>query len=340
MSLLETGEVTERAVWEDFLLGRKPGTFLQSWNWGEVNKEVGYKIRRLGFFKGGKLMGVALLIHQPAKRGKHYLVPGGPVLDFGDRQFCKYVFSQIKRKAKEDGVWFVRIRPDVKDDPALRVLMKEMGLLPAPMHVHGENTLVLDISRTEAELMAGMRKTTRYSIRKSMSEGYQVTASEDTSHIENLYELQAETVKRHKFVGFQKKLFWSELSIFSKDREALLFECKKGRELLASAIVVFYGEKAFYHYSGSSQASRGTNASYCLQWEIIKKAKELGYKMYDFWGIAPRDDPKHRFWGVTVFKKGFGGERIDWLHAHDMPLSPWYYLTYLFETGRRVLRRL
>ena len=66
----------------------------------------------------------------------------------------------------------------------------------------------------------------------------------------------------------------------------------------------------------------------------------MGLKYYDFWGIAPTDDPNHRFAGVTIFKKGFGGERIDWVHAHDLPVSPLYKLTYVFETGRRIRRNL
>ena len=80
--------------------------------------------------------------------------------------------------------------------------------------------------------------------------------------------------------------------------------------------------------------------SYFLQWQIIKEAKNRGIKYYNFWGIAPNDNPNHRFAGVTMFKTGFGGERIDWLHAHDLPISNKYWLTYLFESGRRIFRRL
>lgn len=333
-------EINDKDVWENFLSSQKPGTFLQSWNWGEVNKAVGYEILRLGFFQFEKVFGVALLIHQPAKRGPHFLIPGGPVVDFENKSLVSFVFDEIKKVAKKRGGWFVRIRPDVPDSQELRKTLKDYGFVPAQMHVHGENTLVLDINRDDKEILGGMRKTTRYCIKRALNEGYRVTSSVNSKGIENLYKLQKETAERHRFVGFQKKMFLSELEIFGRDGQALLFECRKRNSLLASAIVVFYGKKAFYHFSGSSKDSLRTNASYFLQWEIIKKSRSLGYKYYDFWGIAPRDDPKHRFWGVTVFKKGFGGERIDWLHAHDLPLTPTYWLTYLFETGRRVFRRL
>lgn len=340
MNRYYTKEITEKEIWENYLLAQKPGTFLQSWNWGEVNRRIGYKIERLGFYDGDKILGLALLIHQPAKRGPHLLIPGGPVIDYENKELTSFVFKELKSYAKKKGVWFVRIRPDIKDRPYLWELFKSNGLNPAPMHVHGENTLILDISKSEEEILMGMRKNTRYLIRKSLKEGYSVTSGKETERTERLFKLQKETVKRHGFVGFKKKLFAKELEIFGNDNQALLFECKRKKDLLASAIIIFYAGKAFYHFSGSSHSSLKTNASYYLQWNIIRKAKELGMKYYDFWGIAARENPKHRFWGVTVFKRGFGGERTDWMHAHDLPTHPFYWITYFFETLRRGIRHL
>lgn len=111
-------------------------------------------------------------------------------------------------------------------------------------------------------------------------------------------------------------------------------------EVLSAAIIIFYGDYAYYHHSGSSSKIRPVPASYFLQWKIIQEAKKRGCKYYNFWGIAPNDNPKHRFAGVTIFKKGFGGKRINWLHAQDLPVSPLYWLTYIFETARRKRRSL
>lgn len=340
MKSYETKEIKNKHIWERFLISKRPGTFLQSWNWGETNKLVGYKVKRLGFYKKGLFQACALLIYQPAKRGPHLLIPGGPVVDYKDRGLVKYVFKEIKKFAESENVWFVRMRPDTLDDHKLRLFLKNIGFNSAPMHVHGENTLVLDISKSEEEILKGMRKTTRYLIKKSLNEGFSLSITTDKTRVNNLYKLQKETIRRHKFVGFKKSLFSAELDVFGKDKQALLFECSKGNKLLTSSVVIFYAGKAFYHFSGSSEESLKTNASYYLQWQIIRKAKAMGMRYYDFWGIASRDDPKHRFWGVTVFKKGFGGERVDWLHAHDMPIRPFYWITYFFETLRRGIRRL
>ncbi len=340
MPKLKAEEILDKTLWENYLISQSPGTFLQSWNWGETNRLCGFNIKRIGFYQSGSLVGIAQLIHQPAKRGPHYLVPGGPVIDYDNKKLVNFVVDTLKKIAKEEGAWFVRIRPDVIDSDNLRNRLKSAGLIYAPMHLHGEHTLILDITKNDDEILKNMRKTTRYLIKKSLSEGFKIRLSKNPQDAEILERLQKVTVKRHRFVGFTKKLFEAQIETFGKDDQSELFICEKKGDQVVAAIIIYYGEKAFYHHSGSSEESRGTNTSYFTQWQIIKRAKDLGKKYYDFWGIAPSDNPKHRFAGVTTFKKGFGGERIDWVHAHDLPISPLYWLTYLFETGRRTFRRL
>jgi peptidoglycan pentaglycine glycine transferase (the first glycine) len=340
MATYQVKEISDKIIWEKFLLSRNPGTFLQSWDWGESNAQVGFKIKRFGFYKLNNLVAVVQLIHQPAKRGPHFLIPGGPVCDFKNLRLTKFIVKFLHNYGKKEKVWFIRVRPDVPDSESLRNLFNKLGFISAPMHLHGENTLILNISYPEDKILSGMRKTTRYLIKKSFGEGYKIRTSIDKIDAEILYSLQAETVKRHKFIGFNKKLFEAQIETFGKDEQALLFICEKNKVPLVAAIIIFYGKKAFYHHSGSAEVARNTNASYYTQWAIIKKAKSLGSQYYDFWGIAPTDNPKHRFAGVTIFKKGFNGERVDWLHAHDLPISPLYWLTYIFERGRKLIRHL
>ena len=330
MSKFEVKELLDKSLWEKYLLSRKPGTFLQSWNWGETNRLAGFNVMRLGFYEAEVLVGIAQLIHQPAKRGSHYLIPGGPVIDYENKKLVDFTVSAIRDLAVSKKVWFVRIRPDINDSEDLRNTLLINGFIYSPMHLHGEHTLILDISKNEDEILKNMRKTTRYLIKKSTKEDYKIRTTMNSQDAEILYNLQKETVKRHKFVGFTKRLFEAQLETFGKDNQALLFVCEKNASPLFAAIIIFYGDKAFYHHSGSSQESRNTNVSYFAQWEIIKKAKERGVKYYDFWGIAPTDDPRHRF----------AGERVDWVHAHDLPTHSLYWLTHTFETGRRLFRRL
>ena len=72
--------------------------------------------------------------------------------------------------------------------------------------------------------------------------------------------------------------------------------------------------------------------------QAIKKAKRLGFKRYNFWGYT--ENSKHRFYGPSLFKKGFGGYQLNYIPSHDLPLSPGYWPIWFFETIRRLSRRL
>ena len=333
--------VTQKAVWERFVLSQAPQSFLQSWNWGETNRLLGKKIWRVGLDVNRKLVGVALIIKETARRGSHLVIPGGPLFDWQDDEVVSVFINYVSRLAREEKVWFVRVRPEIPDSGSAREYFSKAGFVRSHMHLHAQNTWVLDISRSLGDILAGMRKTTRYLVKKSGTiPELEIYMSNTTRDVVTLSGLQEQTVKRHNFVGFSRSAFDAEMTSFGGDNEALLFVCKyKGRPV-AAAIIIFYAKVAYYHYSGSSLLFPGLPSSYFLQWAIIQEAKKRGCSLYNFWGISPTDDPKHRFYGVTVFKKGFGGRRVDWLPAFDLPLSKLYWLTRAFEYSRKKVRRL
>lgn len=340
MAKFSIEEITNKKVWESFVTSHNPSTFLQSWNWGETNKIIGEKIFRLGFFEDGTLVGVCLVIEVSAKRGPHFIIPGGPIMDWENDELIKYFISTLRSLAKKEKVWFVRVRAELTDTKENAKKLKTLGFVPAPMHLHAENTWVLDVTPSEEALLTAMRKTTRYLVKKSLDMELKVEQTTEKKFIDILDTLQKETAARHKFIGFSKKLFTAQIKSFGKDNQAKLFLCKKGGMVLAAAIIIFYNDTAYYHHSGSVSDFREIPFSYFLQWQIIREAKTRGLKFYNFWGISKNVNPNHRFAGVTLFKTGFGGKRVDWLHAQDLPVSSQYWLTYIFETARRILRRL
>lgn len=335
----EIKEVTQKKVWEAVNLKRDPQSFLQSWAWGEVNRDLGDKVVRLGVYTDGKLTGLMQLIKQGAKRGPHYVLPAGPIIDWTNSALVEFTMQQLTAFAKQERVWFVRMRPEAEDTPALRSVFKDNGLISAPMHLHGENTLVLDITQSDDQLLAGMRKNTRYAVRRSLKEGYTFRVSASPNDIKQLVALQDATAKRAGFVPFPASVFEAEASHFVQADKSFLAACESD-QTLAVALVVLYGDKAYYHFSGSADSARQANANYFLQWHIIQEARRRGARTYDFWGIAPEGKTKHRFAGVTTFKKGFGGTPVNWLHAHDLVVSPLYWATHTFELLRKHARGL
>lgn len=342
MASIKSIDIISKEIWERFVISKNPESFLQSWNWGETHKNMGCKIFRKGFYNNGELVGVMQLIDQKAKRGHHLILPGGPLLDLDNPEYCKVFRNEINKISIDLGAWFVRIRPELVDTKENRDLFNRIGFIRAPMHLYAENTRIIPINKSDEEILLSMRKNTRYSIRKSWKQGFKLEITTDPEKVELLYTLQKNTVKRHGFVGFSKKIFQEQLRTFGKDHQAALFLIKDPHDKVhVAAIIIFYGKRAYYHHSASSEESRHNYAAYFLQWSVIQEAKRRGCEKYNLWGVSPdMHDKKHRFYGVTVFKQGFGGEKIDWLPAHDYHTSLLYWTTYGFECIRKLQRRL
>lgn len=338
--MTEIKEITDKNLWEQFIIKNGQGNFLQSWNWGECQNNLGHKIFRLGFFEKEQLRGISLLIKQLARRGTYLECPGGPLIDWEQPDFFQKFIDQVKIIGKKENCLFARVRPQILETIDNKRLFKKYGFVSSPMHLHAETTWQLDITKPEEQLLSEMRKTTRYLIKKAIKDGVTIEKSDNLNEIDLLYQLQQKTVARHHFVPFPKKYFTEEFKAFIKDKQIQLFKAIYQHKTLAAALIIFYGRQAVYHYSGSDLAFSRIPSSYLLQWEAIREAKKQDCKIYNFWGIAPTDNPKHRFSGVTLFKKGFGGFRVDYLHAQDFPLDWRYWLVHYFEKGRRIYRRL
>ncbi len=338
---MDTKIIKDRDIWENFIVKQTEANFLQSWYWGEFHKHLGKVVVRVGFYKDKKLVGVTQCIVENAKRGRYLTVPGGPIIDWNDEELMKVVFSEIKRIGIDEKCVFVRIRPQLIDSESAREIFESEGARSAPMHLHAELSNVLDITKSEEMLLAGMRKTTRYEIRKAIKMGIKIERGQDEKFIKSFYNLQVATAKRQKFVPFSYSFFREQFQIFFKEDLALLYTASYAGRVLAQAFIIFYGTEAVYHYGASTDDGRKYPGAYILQWEAIREAKRRGMNWYNFWGVADEDAKEHRFSGVSVFKRGFGGEDIAYLHAQDLVIEKYrYMINYLIEIARKRLRRV
>ena len=339
---LKIQEIKNKDIWEDFLMQCKEKTFLQSWNWAEFQKNLGNKIWRVGVFSDNELVGTALIIKIVAKRGTFLFVPHGPGVALANKggseikhEILKTLLKELQNLAKKEKASFIRISPIWERTEQNLKIFKELGFKNAPIHMHPELTWELDITPSENDLLMSMRKTTRYLIRQAMKNQdikiYQSNNLKDVGRFNKLYQ---ETVKRHDFAPFSLNYLKNEFLAFSPDNQVLIFLGKHQNKVLSSAIVIYWQNIGFYH-QGASVASK-IPVSYLMQWKAILQAKEKGCKSYNFWGITePTDNKKHPWAGLTMFKKGFGGNRVEYVKTQDYIVSSKYYLNFLVETIRK-----
>lgn len=341
MAEITIKNITDKSTWETFVLARSETNFLQSWYWGEFHKTLGKTINRTGFYDATKLLGIMLSVVEPARRGKYLTVPGGPIINWENNDLINAFAKHIKTIARENNCVFVRVRPQLKKDESSKKIFKDLGFIKAPTHLHAELTSQLDITKSEEELLTQMRKTTRYEIKKAVKENIKIITSDNPSDIKKFYDLQIETAKRQKFVPFSYNFLYEQFRVFAQNGNALLYKAEFEKKLLAQAFIIFYSREAVYHYGASTDEGRRYPGAYLVQWEGILEAKKRGMTRYNFWGVAPLEKAGHRFAGLSLFKRGFGGQDFEYLNAQDLIINkPKYLLNYIIETLRNRFRGL
>lgn len=329
-------EITEQKMWSDFLDHTYKGfyPFFQSWEWGEVQKELGFSIDRLGLFHEEALVGIVLVIEIKAKRGQYLHLRHGPVV-LDVKEYLPQLIDYAKKLAKERGAAFLRVSPLIDKTNTNVQLLTKLGGRPAPIHnMDAEICWVLPITDTAEDILKRMRKSHRYLIRKSETLPIEIITSSKPEDIEQFLPLYAGLSVRKHFVAH--KGLREEFTSFVKEGKAMLFLAKFDGKIIAGALISFVGNMAIYRHGASDEAYRHIPASYMIQWHAILEAKKRGKTLYNFYGIAPTEDKTHPWYGLTLFKTGFGGEKREFLHAMDIPLRMIYWKSFLIDTITKI----
>ncbi|OGG92627.1 hypothetical protein A3G63_02225 [Candidatus Kaiserbacteria bacterium RIFCSPLOWO2_12_FULL_52_8] len=329
--------------WNKFVIANSsPASFLQSWEWGEFQDALGNKVFRIAV-EGLQ----AQVIVRGLPLGKVYLeVPKGPVLNLaiGDwRSAIGKLEEELREIAKEKKAVFVRVNPPYNME--LPSQFRESKILLRQMEP--ARTILVDLTKTEDELLANMHEKSRYNIRLAERKGVKVRkATEDKEAFKRFLELLTETTKRDRIVSWPDERFWKFREMFmSGDSSpdvphAELFVGEYSGRVLACAIIVIFGDTGTYLYAASSGEERNANVSSLVLWETIKESKRQGCKWYDMWGVSPADAPDHPWVGITRFKSryiklGVTGQEIVNIGTRDLVLNSALYA--LFRAGKLAL---
>lgn len=343
MSEIVLKAVQSKNEWEHFIDHFPDANFLQSWNWGVFQQSLGKKVVRFVVFNAAKSdqpIAMFQAVREAARRGSYLAIAGGPLHKNEFSDAIHQITPLLKNLARELQCLFVRIRPQTLTSEKNLLKLKDAGFTVSPMHLTADLTLQLDLHKTDQQLLMEMRKNTRSAIRKAEQIGLRVTFSTDLGDVQQFYEYQLALASYHHFIPFSKEFLEKQFQAFSEDNQVCFVHTWLGDELIASAFVLFYRNEAVYHYGISTELNREYPGSVYGQWQAILEARRRGCTRYNFWGIAPKDHTKHRFSGVSLFKRGFGGEEVAYIPAHDLRVSPLYLLTYVFERIRAHFRHL
>lgn len=320
------------------------GSLLQSWEWGALQEALGRKVARLatpGF--------LASAIQFSLPLGKCYwYVPHGPVfLRQPAPETLHAIASALAPHCGNNSV-FLKIEPALTDTPEHRAFLRAARWKRAA-DTQPSETLLIDLTKLEPELLKEMEHDTRYAIRAAERRGVKTnvarTADEKAHAFAAFWDLFETTNVRHELHAYDKRYYEAVAKlqgdppampahagragcyteIFTAELKDEPARTQQAGGVVASAIIAYFGKRAYYLYAASKASMGKFNAPSLILWEAIRGAKQKWCTVFDLWGIS---ETRREWKGVTAFKKSFGGKAVKTVGTWEFPLRPLWWLGY------------
>lgn len=292
---------------------------MQSWGWGEVQREFGLPVWRLRVSEDERIIGAALVVRRSLPGGLSWLyVPRGPTFapqggatafdsesplgrELGVERQARGVgkpsgWDEVQERllalAQQEKAIFVRVEPAMAA-PGVRSV-SGFTWRKADHDVQPRHTLVVDLTRPEEAWRAGLHPKTRYNIGLSQRRGVRVRFSCAEGDLEAFLRLSREVAARGPF-RFHPDAYYRALhrvgcQAGSGLRVEMAVAERDGR-VLAVHWLVSFGSTVTYVHGASSSRDRQHMAPHLLQWESLRRAQALGFTRYDLFGVAPPSAP-------------------------------------------------
>jgi lipid II:glycine glycyltransferase (peptidoglycan interpeptide bridge formation enzyme) len=316
--------IDDRHLW-DSEVNRLGGHPLQLWGWGEVKAHGAWTAHRIEISRDDTTVGLAQVLVRPLPsrfRALSY-VPRGPVIaGDADGQGDATLRAEVTQAVVDwcrgtiGGVG-VTLEPDWP----LGTPLDLPGAQPATNPILYAKTLILDLRRSDDELMAVMAKKTRQYVRKSQREGLEFRSVTTGAELDACLAIYRETAERAGF-GLHPddyyRLVVSELGDHSPIFAAFARSAEGGPHDRPVAFVWFAASAytSFELYGGMNEDGQQLRANYGLKWHAIQSMRQRGVVRYDVNGLL--ND------GISTFKRGFADHEDELLGSIDVPFSALY----------------
>lgn len=331
----------------DYLAKSPYKSFMQTPEIARYRERNGWTAYYLAAKDHDGVRAASMLVAKPTFMGKStFIAPGGPLLDLENHTLTDFFIKNLKQYIKTHNGYLLQISPyyeirelDRHGDPvpdgfnhqsAIKKL-QSLGFIKQNHPSQPEIMYALDINgQTPEELMQNFKSNTRGHIRKAEKMGVTIRELKKTE-LGIFKKITESTSIRRDFEDKPLEYYENMYDLFVPRKEAmfLLAELREQEESsrlpLSAAMFILYGSEVVYLFSGSDERyMRDYNAQYAIQWYMIKYAAKHRFKRYNFYGIhgLPNKDTKD---GVYEFKKGFGGQVLEYIGTWELPIDQKFY---------------
>jgi len=336
-------------IWDDFVERRPDGHLLQTSAWAMLKSRFGWSASRVAVLDGmHTVAGASVLFRRlPLGLGTLAYIPKGPLVDWDNAPAAARLLDGLDALCRARHAFILKLEPDIEEIQDARRMIQEalarhstFDIRPAPP-IQPRRTILLDLTKTEDELLAAMHPKTRYNIRLAARKNV-IVREGTTDDLPAFHALMQITGERDKFGIHSAEYYRAAFELFAPHGRVRLFlaeihEADTRTAPIAALMAFALGRKAWYLMGASSNEHRERMPNHALQWAAIHWAKSRGCATYDLWGVPDEDKAaleaqylkrSDGLWGVYRFKRGFGGRLVRYIGAFDRIYNPLLYCAY------------
>jgi peptidoglycan pentaglycine glycine transferase (the first glycine) len=205
--MIEIQRCVDAEQWDEYILEHQ-GHPLQLWGWGQVKAGHGWVAERLfAYDEEDKIVGAAqvLIRKLPLPFRSFGYIPRGPIVEerFQD-EFLEALAKLVKRDHRSVTL---SIEPNSFEFTAPK------GWKRSANKVLSADTILLDASKSESDLLADMAKKTRQYIRKSAAEGITIKQVRSKDELEECLYIYRQTAERAHFNLHQNQYYFDVFNL-------------------------------------------------------------------------------------------------------------------------------
>lgn len=205
-----------------------------------------------------------------------------------------------------------------------------------------KSSIEIDLGQSIDEIFNNFTHKHKTAIRKAQKLEITVNKVQDAIELERLKGIFTRMYNKRNISdeAFLNNIIEIDKYLNNKGKgQSLVVKDKEG-VIIGGTVVIYQGNTVRF-YKGASDPERGDiPINYLLKFEIIKIAKEAGFKYLDFWGYNHFVSEKDQLFQINRYKKGFGGYFTFFAKKMNIDLIPFGTTIYRFmKTAGKILKR-
>lgn len=315
------GSNIDRAKWAEFVKAHPHGNIFQTPEMYDVYACTEHVMPiAIAAMEGEEIVGI--LVAQYMTNGgslaswitARSIITGGPLAKDNKPEIVEALMDAYKKQLPGKTI-YSEIRPIYPIDELMNERVNELKRWKRVGHYN----LVMRVDKSEEELWNGMHKERRRNVGQAEKAGLRFEEVTETAGRREVVALLRKTYER-------KHVPMADDSLFARLTEIMpeyvrFFAAYKEDKMIAGQIRLGYKDLLYAWYAGSDEEYFKLRPNDFTMWNVIRWAREKGYKKFDFGGGGEPGKP----YGVRDYKLKYGCEMFDfgryvWAHR---PVTYW-----------------